>query len=154
MIPATFVELKALPLTSNNKVDRHRLPAPDANRPEFEQPYVAPRNDVENVLVGIFAEVLGVERAGVDDDFFELGGHSLSATQVVSRIRETLRVEVSLRQLFAAKHVGALITLLQNHHSEWEQVEKIARVVTRLNSMSAEEKARLLEQKRRKNSKD
>ena len=154
MIPATFVELKALPLTSNNKVDRHSLPAPDANRPELEQPYVAPRNDVENVLVGIFAEVLGVERAGVNDDFFELGGHSLSATQVVSRIRDTLRVEVSLRQLFAAKHVGALITLLQNHHSEWEQVEKIARVVTRLNSMSAEEKARLLEQKRRKNSKD
>jgi amino acid adenylation domain-containing protein len=100
MIPSMFVVLDALPLTPNGKVDRKALPAPEASRPDTGETYVAPRNPVEEVLAGIWAEVLGVERVGVEDNFFDLGGHSLLVTQVVSRARSAFNVELPLRSLF------------------------------------------------------
>ena len=108
MVPAAFVLLKALPLTSNGKVDRRALPAPDEARPELEQQYVAPRTAVEEVVAGIWGEVLKVEQAGVHDNFFELGGHSLLATQVISRVRQALRVELPLRSFFEGPTIARL----------------------------------------------
>jgi amino acid adenylation domain-containing protein len=108
MVPTAFVLLEKLPLTANGKVDRRALPEPDESRPELETRYVAPGTAVEEVLVGIWEEVLGVERVGVADNFFELGGHSLLATQVVSRLREALQVEVPLRSLFERPTVAGL----------------------------------------------
>ncbi len=99
MVPTTFVALSAWPLTPNGKVDRKALPAPERQR--FET-YLAPRTPVEEVLCGIWAEVLGVERVGAADHFFELGGHSLLATQVVSRLRSIFGIEMPLRDLFVA----------------------------------------------------
>ncbi|HEU0079980.1 MAG TPA: amino acid adenylation domain-containing protein, partial [Longimicrobiaceae bacterium] len=99
MVPAAFVALERLPLTSNGKVDRRALPRPEPGAGE-EAAYVAPRTPTEEVLAGVWAEVLGVERVGVHDDFFELGGHSLRATQVVSRARALFGVELPLRALF------------------------------------------------------
>ncbi|HEX7314156.1 MAG TPA: amino acid adenylation domain-containing protein [Pyrinomonadaceae bacterium] len=101
MVPHAFVTLAELPLTPNGKVDRRALPAPGASD---EEPgggeYRAPRTPTQEMLAGIWCEVLGLERVGLDDNFFDLGGHSLHATQLSSRLREAFRVELPLRKLF------------------------------------------------------
>ncbi len=97
LVPSAFVLLDALPLAATGKVDRAALPAPEE---ETGAAYVAPEGETERVLCGIFAEVLGVDEIGAEDDFFVRGGHSLLATRVVSRIASTLGAEVPLRKLF------------------------------------------------------
>ncbi|MFP2929773.1 amino acid adenylation domain-containing protein, partial [Pyxidicoccus sp. 3LG] len=108
MVPAAIAVLAALPLTPNGKVDRKALPAPDGALTRGTREYVAPRTALEEQLAALWAELLHMERVGVDDDFFELGGHSLLATQLVARLRATLGVEVPLRVLFDAPTLGAL----------------------------------------------
>jgi amino acid adenylation domain-containing protein len=105
MVPAHFVVLEALPLTENGKVDRRALPAPERSA---SQAYVAPRNATEEKLAAIWAEVLKVERVGIHDNFFEAGGHSVLATQVVSRVRAALAVELPLRELFLVPTISGL----------------------------------------------
>lgn len=105
MIPAAFVFLDALPLTSNGKVDCKALPPPVF---EVETGFVAPRTSTEVKLSEIWREVLGVERVGVHDNFFELGGHSLTATQVVSRAHGAFQIELLLPDLFDAPTVAEL----------------------------------------------
>ena len=101
MIPSAFVVLEALPLSANGKVDRRALPPPDAQaRQEKNEGLVAPRSDLESAIARIWSEVLGVDPIGVHENFFELGGHSLLATKAISRLRDSLRLEVSLRTLF------------------------------------------------------
>jgi amino acid adenylation domain-containing protein len=107
MVPSAFVMLDALPLTPNGKVDRKALPSPDAPAATAEA-HVAPRTPVEEVVAGIWAELLGLERVGVDADFFELGGHSLLATRVTSRLREAFGVELPLHDVFEAPRLADL----------------------------------------------
>ncbi|AXE88333.1 Gramicidin S synthase 2 [Streptomyces sp. Go-475] len=108
MVPSAVVVLDALPLTSNGKLDRGRLPVPESGRPELDVRFVAPRDAVEEAVARVWCAVLGVDRVGVHDDFFELGGHSLLVIQVMARIRKLLGVEVPLRVLFDAATVEEL----------------------------------------------
>src|SRR5690606_2644805 len=93
MVPAKLVVLPALPLNANGKVDRGALPKPDW-RDEAGPAHVPPRDPVEELLAGIWQEVLGVNPIGVEDDFFRLGGHSLLAAQALNRIGNTFEMEV------------------------------------------------------------
>jgi amino acid adenylation domain-containing protein len=106
MVPAAWVLLDRLPLTANGKADRAALPAP-VERGEGGA-YVAPRSPVEEVLAGIWEEVLALQRVGVEDDFFALGGHSLGGAQVISRVLNAFSVELPLRVLFERPTVAAL----------------------------------------------
>ena len=100
MIPATFVRIDSLPVTSNGKVDWAALPLPLNGNVLADDSYVAPRNIVEEKLAGIIAPLLHVERVGVHDNFFFRGGHSLLGTQLITKIADTFGVELSLLNLF------------------------------------------------------
>ncbi len=105
MVPAAYSVLPVLPRTPSGKIDRRALPMPDGGAGDLS---AAPRTPVEELLVGIWEEVLGIEGVGVGDDFFVLGGHSLAATRLISRVREALGVELPLRRVFAAPTPAAL----------------------------------------------
>jgi amino acid adenylation domain-containing protein len=113
MVPSAFVVLDSLPLTPNGKLDRKALPAPDQTRPELEKTFVAPRTPVEETLASIWSDVLQFDHVGIHDNFFELGGHSLLATQLISRIRETFKIDLPLRSLFEAPTIYGLAQRIQ-----------------------------------------
>lgn len=114
MVPAAFVLLDALPLTANGKLDRQALPAPDPTHRAVAERFVAPRTPTEEALAAIWADVLGIERAGALDNFFDLGGHSLLATRVVARARAALGVEVPLLALFRAATLADFATDIED----------------------------------------
>jgi acyl carrier protein len=105
MVPGLVVVLNEMPLTPNGKIDLRALPVAEATRGAS---YEAPRTPEEELVAGIWAHVLAVERVGIDENFFELGGHSLLATRVISRIREAFQMEIPLRALFEAPTVRGL----------------------------------------------
>jgi amino acid adenylation domain-containing protein len=113
MLPSAFVKLDQLPLDPNGKVDRQALPAPDKTRSDLQSNFVAPRTAVEEMLSGIWSEVLGIERVGVHDNFFELGGHSLLGTRIISRIRDEFQVELPLLSLFEKPTAAGLSELIE-----------------------------------------
>jgi amino acid adenylation domain-containing protein len=130
MVPSAFIVQKSLPLMPNGKVDRKALPALEVDREELQQSYIAPQTPVEELLAGIWENVLGVEKIGIHDNFFELGGHSLLATQVISRLRDAFAVELPVRSLFeapTAAELGARIEGLRSREPA-EAISPLARV--------------------------
>ncbi|SNT48390.1 non-ribosomal peptide synthase/polyketide synthase, partial [Rhodococcoides kyotonense] len=123
MVPSAFVVLDEIPLTVNGKLDRRALPVPVAAAVEFR----APSTPLEEIVAGVFADVLGVARVGVDDDFFALGGNSLIATQVVSRLGAALDTQVPVRLLFEASSVGDLAGRVESSVGTGGRKELVAR---------------------------
>lgn len=108
MVPAVFVRLEAMPVTSTGKLDRAALPEPDGLEIGSSSHYAPPRTPTEEMLAGIWAEVLRLERVGIYDNFFDLGGHSLLATQVMSRVRKAFQCEIRLSVLFETPTIAEL----------------------------------------------
>lgn len=121
MIPKAFVLLNSLPLTVNGKVDKKSLSDPDWSRLSSHE-YISPRNETEEVLAEVWAEVLKIETVGIYDNFFEIGGHSLLATQIVSRIRDRLDVEVPLNVIFETPTIADVaLVLIENEASDLDE---------------------------------
>ena len=144
MLPSYFVLLDTFPLTPNSKVDRGSRPTPDTARPEIEKAFVAPRSPIEEIMAGIWAELLALERVGVHDNFFDLGGHSLLATQVISRLSRAFQIELPLRILFEAPTIAELAVNIGQRKIEQTDGQLLEQTLAELNQLSEEEVQRLL----------
>jgi acyl carrier protein len=108
MVPNAFLMLDQFPLTPNGKIDRRALPSPTGLRPELESAYVAPQTEMEQKIAAIWQAVLQLEQIGVNDNFFDLGGHSLRLAEVHGKLRETLRRDVSMLEMFEYPTIRSL----------------------------------------------
>jgi acyl carrier protein len=146
MLPSATLFLDALALTPSGKIDRSSLPAQEWARTEAAQTYAPPRTPFETALAGIWAQVLGVERVGIDDNFFDLGGHSLLAVKVISRMLDTLQVELPVRAIFDAPTVADMAAFITTQHTKAaaEEEEQLDRMVAELEQLPDEEVEQLL----------
>ncbi|MGI8503150.1 MAG: non-ribosomal peptide synthetase, partial [Hassallia sp.] len=139
MVPSAFVRLQSLPFTANGKVDRRALPAPDKVNAEIDEFFVAPRNSLEQQLADIWAELLRVQKVGIHNNFFALGGHSLLVTQLISRIRDALGVELLIQDVFANFTVAELSVIVTKKLTEQVDDESLARSLAELEELSDED---------------
>lgn len=144
MMPAAYVVLDRIPLTTNGKIDYDLLPLPDDSRPQVQQPYAPPRNAVERVMADIWKDVLGIAEVGIHDSFFDLGGHSLSATQVVTRMREIFQIDFPLRLIFQSSTIAELSHALREAETVPGKMEKIANLLEKVRAMSDDELVSLI----------
>lgn len=140
MLPSAFVILDTLPLTSNGKVDRQALPAPDHNRIDVATSLVSPRTPIEKALAEIWSELLRVESIGIHENFFEMGGHSLLATQLLSRIRQQFQVDLPLKVIFTVGFtIAELAKIIREYQLQQVETDDIVAFLQELNELSDQE---------------
>jgi amino acid adenylation domain-containing protein/non-ribosomal peptide synthase protein (TIGR01720 family) len=149
MLPSAYVFLEALPLTPNGKTDRRALPAP-GDTGSHQRTIVAPRNEIEEAIAGLWQDALGLERVGVTDSFFDLGGHSLVAASLLSMLHQAFRVKLPMRTLFAGPTVGQLASAICEIEEQPGRVQQIARTLLKIRGMSPEAKALMRRQRKSK----
>ena len=125
MVPALWVKLESLPLTSNGKADRKALPDPDVSE-QINDQYLAPRNKLEIILADIWKKLLGIERVGIYDNFFEVGGHSLLAMRIISAIRKELQVELAIRDIFQYTTINDLSEHIKSEYEFGKETDLIS----------------------------
>jgi amino acid adenylation domain-containing protein len=145
MVPSTFVFLEEMPLTPNGKVDRRALPAVRLGTAGTGRKHLKPRSPVEEILAGLWTEVLGVEEIGANDNFFDLGGHSLNASQLIHRVRETFQCELSLRSFYEVPTPAAMSSTMLRDDSERMRIQRIAELIQSVARMSEQEVQDLLD---------
>ncbi|MFC1851967.1 amino acid adenylation domain-containing protein [candidate division CSSED10-310 bacterium] len=148
MIPAAFVFLNKFPLTPTDKIDIRSLPPPDHVHPEQSGKFVAPRNHLEEVIAGIWSHILKYESIGVYNNFFDLGGHSLLATQIISRIRDYFKLDLTIQNMFEYPTIDQMTKYLLKCESKPGQLETIARLLKEVMSMTATDRKKVLNQQR------
>jgi amino acid adenylation domain-containing protein len=139
LLPSAFVLLEKLPLLPSGKINKHALPAPEITRQAVAESYVAPRTAMEEIIAGIWSELLGVERVGVYDNFFELGGHSLLAAQIIVRVRHKFAVNVPLQSLFDTPNVAGLALAVTQTQAQMLDLTETQNLLAELEALSEEE---------------
>jgi amino acid adenylation domain-containing protein len=144
MVPTALVVLDSLPLTPNGKIDTRALPSPDQAQARPGREFLAPRNAEEEKLVAIWMEVLKLGEVSVNDNFFDLGGHSLLATQIISRVRNTFRVQMPLHSFLETPTIAGLAEKIPQCPAAESEEEEMTRLLQELEGISDEEAERLL----------
>lgn len=160
MNPSHYVFLEKLPLTTTGKIDKKSLPLPELFHSSEKSSYFPPKNATEEILAGIFADVLKVKEVSIIDNFFELGGHSLLATQFISRLRQLYGIDVPLRALFEYPTVATISTVVSEKLQERQKFEAIdqeqhaqlSALLKQIGQLSDEEVRRLVEARRKTDS--
>ena len=136
MVPSAFVFLAALPMLLSGKVDRHALPEPGSARPRLGNPFKAPRTPVEDRRAEIRSEFLRLDQVCMHDNFMEFSGYSLMATQVVSRVIDTFRVDVPLRSMFDSPTIADMAVVIVQHKANDAEPELIEKLLSELEAIS------------------
>jgi acyl carrier protein len=145
MTPQAFVLIDEMPLTQNGKVDLEALPAPTDARLGPEETYVAPRNSVEETIVDIWSQLLGVDSIGVNDNFFALGGNSILAIQLTSRLKKAFDLELQLRAIYDHQTPAALGATVVKAQAEQADVSELTRLLAELENISEGDARTMLE---------
>jgi hypothetical protein len=136
MLPAAFVNLDRMPLTSNGKIDRQALPAADFSRSEIEGSFIEARTPLEREVADSWKKALALERVGITDNFFEIGGHSLLATRVIILLRAKLGLNFSLRLLFENPTVASMACALMDPLLEHADEQEVIRMIDEVEALS------------------
>ncbi|SCL25713.1 amino acid adenylation domain-containing protein [Micromonospora pallida] len=151
LVPAAYVPLPALPLTEHGKLDRSALPAAEAERPDLRVAFRPPGSDAERTVAAICADLLGLDRVGLDDDFFALGGHSLLAMRLVARVNETFGADVALARFLRTPTIACLVAALHGRAATdpagpggiapggWRQLEDLLQHIDQLSPEQVEQ---------------
>jgi amino acid adenylation domain-containing protein len=145
MIPAAFVILERLPLTTSGKIDRRALPEPPRSRASLDVPFVAPRNDLEKVLAQLWCEVLDMDEVGCDDDFAALGGDSLLAARIVTRVNQLFPLAPPVKTLFTSPTVAQLATLVSAQEKSPGETQRVSSLILKVAAMSPQQIAAALQ---------